>query len=94
MNALIGHVSYQDSLLPGKHQRSAVMKNVCVAQKKNTKIAAMGKDKRINIRINSKTLDAFDYIVGERNRSKEIIKLIENKIVNSGKLFKYGKDNV
>lgn len=44
----------------------------------------MAKTKKIQIRIDTDTLNAFDDIVGEGNRSKSIINLMEKKI--------YGKD--
>lgn len=54
-----------------------------VAQNLNIR-NAMAKTKKIQIRIDTDTLDAFDQVVGEGNRSKSIINLMK-KII-------YGKD--
>jgi len=54
----------------------------------------MAKDRRLEIRIDSNTLDAFDDVVGLRNRSRVIIKLMEKVILKSGKYYIHGKDNI
>lgn len=40
----------------------------------------MVKDRRFQIRIDGGTLDEFDYFVGRGNRSKEIVRLIRERI--------------